>query len=82
MDTEAGPGHSIIATKHSFIASDKVDQGGGGERLGTVPPELTLSLSRGAEGCRFLAGSRIVFNLPYASPANSSLAYLYVRAYI
>lgn len=56
----------------------------GGERLGTVPPELTLSLSRGAEGCRFLAGSRIVFNLPYASrsPANSSLAYLYVRAYI
>lgn len=45
VDTEAGPGRSIIATKRSFIASDKVDR----QRLGTVPPrnhELTpLSLS-------------------------------------
>lgn len=66
MDTEAGPGHSIIATKHSFIASDKVDQGRG---LALFHPKYRLSLSfyRGAEGCRFLAGSRIVFNLPYAS---------------
>lgn len=40
VDTEAGPGRSIIATKRSFIASDKVDR----QRLGTVPPrnhELT-----------------------------------------
>lgn len=78
VDTEAGPGRSIIATKRSFIASDKVDR----QRLGTVPPrnhELTPLpplFSRGAEGsCRFLAGSRIVFNLPYASRCPQILPY-------